>query len=54
MATAKFSEAERQRLMRAALDQVIDRRLVLAYLAKTGQAASKADVDLALAQFERN
>jgi parvulin-like peptidyl-prolyl isomerase len=33
---------------------VIDRRLVLAYLTKTGQAASKQDVDLALAQFEKD
>src|SRR5688500_2000730 len=49
----KFSDADRQRLMRAALDQVIDRRLVLANLLKTGQAASKEDVDLALAQFEK-
>jgi len=49
----QFSDADRQRLMRAALDQVIDRRLVLAYLAKNGQAASKGDIDLALAQFEK-
>ena len=39
--------------MKAALEQVIDRRLVMAYLAKNGQAASKDDVDLALAQFEK-
>jgi parvulin-like peptidyl-prolyl isomerase len=49
----QFSAAERQRLMRAAVDQVIDRRLVLAYLSKTGNAASKEDIDLALAQFEK-
>jgi parvulin-like peptidyl-prolyl isomerase len=49
----KFSDADRRRLMRAALDQVIDRRLVLAYLTKNGQAASKADVDLELAKFEK-
>src|SRR5688572_2316201 len=49
----KFSQADKQRLMGAALDQVIDRRLVLAYLAKNGQAASKADVDLELAKFEK-
>lgn len=49
----KISEANKPRLMRAALDQVIDRRLVLAYLTKTGQAASKADVDVELAQFEK-
>jgi len=50
----KFSDAERQQLMKAALDQVIDRRLVMAYLAKNGQAASKEDVSLALAQFEKD
>jgi parvulin-like peptidyl-prolyl isomerase len=49
----EFAEADRRRLLRAALDQVIDRRLVLAYLAKNQQAASKADIDLALAQFEK-
>jgi parvulin-like peptidyl-prolyl isomerase len=49
----EFAEADRRRLVRAALDQVIDRRLVLAYLAKNQQAASKADIDLALAQFEK-
>ena len=31
-----------------------DRRLVMAYLAKNGQAASKEDVNLALAQFEKD
>jgi len=50
----KFPEAERQKLLKAALDQVIDRRLVLAYLTKTGQAASGQDVDFALAQFEKD
>jgi peptidyl-prolyl cis-trans isomerase C len=49
----QFSEAERSRLLRAALDQVIDRRLVLAYLTKNGQAVSKEDVAVALAQFEK-
>lgn len=49
----QFSGAERQKLMRAALDQVIDRRLVMAYLTKNGQAASKEDVSLALAQFDK-
>jgi parvulin-like peptidyl-prolyl isomerase len=49
----KFGDEQRQRLMRAALDQVIDRRLVMAYLTKAGEAASKADVDLELAQFEK-
>lgn len=50
---AKIAEVDKPRLLRAALDQVIDRRLVLAYLTKAGQAASKADVDLELAQFEK-
>src|SRR5262245_42427133 len=49
----EFTGADRQRLRRAALDQVIDRRLVLAYLAKNQQAASKPDIDLALSQFEK-
>lgn len=50
----EFAAEERGAYLRAALDQVIDRRLVLAYLTKTGQAASKQDVDLALAQFEND
>src|SRR6478736_2691325 len=50
---SKFSEADQARLRKAALDQVVNRRLVLAYLTKTGQAASKADVDVELAQFEK-
>lgn len=50
---AKFAEADKARLKKAALEQVINRRLVLAYLAKTNQAASKADVDLELARFEK-
>src|SRR4051794_11517524 len=50
----QFSAAQRQQLMKAALDQVIDRRLVMAYLAKNGQSASKEDVTLALAQFEKD
>jgi len=49
----KLEGAERKELERAALDQVIDRRLVLGYLTRTGQAASKQDVDLALAQLEK-
>lgn len=40
-------------LRRAALDQVIDRRLVLAYLTQAGEAASAKDVDLTLAQFQK-
>jgi parvulin-like peptidyl-prolyl isomerase len=47
-----IAELRRSALARAALDQIIDRRLVLGYLHKTGQAASEADIDLALAQFE--
>jgi parvulin-like peptidyl-prolyl isomerase len=49
----QFDEGQRLRLMRAALDQVIDRRLVLDYLSGSRQAASKGDVDAALAQFEQ-
>src|SRR5262245_58926802 len=49
-----LSDEDRARLKRAALDQVIDRRLVLAYLAKTGQAATKDDVDVELAQFDKD
>jgi parvulin-like peptidyl-prolyl isomerase len=49
----KFTDDEKRPLMRAALDQVIDRRLVLAYLLKNNQAASDADVDLELAKFEK-
>ncbi len=50
----QLADDDRQRLKRAALDQVIDRHLVLAYLSKTGQAATKADIDLELAQFEKD
>jgi len=50
----KLGEEERQQLMRAALDQVIDRRLVIAYLATSGQAASKADIDFEISQFEKS
>jgi peptidyl-prolyl cis-trans isomerase C len=46
------SEAD-AKLRRAALDQVIDRRLVMKYLAQVGEAASSKDVDLALSQFEK-
>src|SRR5690348_5808163 len=52
--TRQFSDAERRQLMKAALEQVIDRRLVMAYLTKSGQAASKEDVALALPQFEKD
>jgi peptidyl-prolyl cis-trans isomerase C len=50
----RVEEGQRSHLLKAALEQVIDRRLVLAYLAKTGQAASSQDVDVALAQFEKD
>src|SRR5262245_13389740 len=50
----KLSDDQRQPLMKAALAQVIDRRLVMANLAANGQAASKADVDLELSQFEKS
>jgi len=50
----KFDDEQRQRLLRAALDQVIDRKLVMAHLTATNQAASKADVDAELAQFEKS
>src|SRR5262245_26302630 len=49
----KFTDAERKPLMRAALDQVIDRRLVIASLTKSGQAATKADIDFELSQLEK-
>jgi parvulin-like peptidyl-prolyl isomerase len=48
----QLSGDDQRRLGRAALDQVIDRRLVLAFFNKTGQAASKTDVDLELSRFE--
>src|SRR5262245_35459024 len=50
----KFSDAEHERLRKAALAQVIDRRLVMAYLAGSGQAASGQDVDFAVSQFEKD
>lgn len=43
----------KERLQKTALDQVIDRRLALAHLKQSGEAASERDVDLALAQFEQ-
>jgi parvulin-like peptidyl-prolyl isomerase len=49
----KFSPAERSQLFRTALDLAIDRRLVLASLAKIGQAASKEDVDSELAKLDK-
>jgi peptidyl-prolyl cis-trans isomerase C len=50
----RVEEGQRSQLLKAALEQVIDRRLVLANLTKTGQAASAQDVDVALAQFEKD
>jgi parvulin-like peptidyl-prolyl isomerase len=48
-----LAEGKHKELFKAALDQVIDRHLVMAYLTKTGQATGSQDVDLALAQFEK-
>jgi parvulin-like peptidyl-prolyl isomerase len=50
----KLSDAEKATLLKAALEQVIDRRLVLAWLTKNGQAATSQDIDLSLAQFEKD
>ena len=50
----KLADAERAALLKAALEQVIDRRLVLAYLTKANQAATSQDVDFAVAQFEKD
>ncbi|MEX2174389.1 MAG: peptidylprolyl isomerase [Pirellulaceae bacterium] len=44
---------QRRVLLEATLDQVIDRRLILRRLVRTGEAASGADVDFALAQLEK-
>jgi len=49
----KFSAAERSQLLRAALDLAIDRRLVFASLAKTGQAVGKEDVDSELVKLDK-
>jgi parvulin-like peptidyl-prolyl isomerase len=50
----RLEGAQRAELERAALTQVIDRRLVLRYLTRTGQAASDQDVEFALAKFEKD
>jgi parvulin-like peptidyl-prolyl isomerase len=47
----EFTEAQRTAAWQAALEQVIDRRLVLRYLESTKQAASSQDIDLVQAQF---
>lgn len=49
----KLGPAERDQLFAAALEQAIDRRLVLQNLTKAGVAASQDDVAFALAQFEK-
>ena len=48
----QLSDEQRAAGWRAAREQVIDRRLVLAYLKGTKQAASEQDVDFAVAQLE--
>ena len=53
MASASWQTPSGQRL-RGRPGQVIDRRLVLAYLTKTDQAATSQDVDFAVAQFEKD
>ncbi len=50
----EFTAEQKQPLLKAAVEQVIDRRLVLAYLTSTGQAASSQDIDYAAAQFEKD
>lgn len=50
----KVTDVERERLLKAAREQVIDRRLVLAHLTGSGQAASSQDIDFAVAQFEKD
>ena len=49
----KLDASGQTKLVKAALDQVIDRRLVLGYLTRAGQGASREDVDLELAQLEK-
>jgi parvulin-like peptidyl-prolyl isomerase len=49
----ELAAAERQRLFQAALEQTIDRRLVLNHLTKTGEAAGQHDLAIALSQFEK-
>ena len=50
----QLDETQKLALLKRALEQVIDRRLVLAYLEQSGQAASGQDVDFALAQLEKD
>jgi parvulin-like peptidyl-prolyl isomerase len=50
----QIDDGQRPALLKRALDQVIDRRLVLGYLERSGQAASEQDVDFSLAQLEKD
>jgi parvulin-like peptidyl-prolyl isomerase len=49
--TVQLTDEQRQRELTRALEQVIDRRLALRRLVRTGLGASQADVDLALARL---
>jgi parvulin-like peptidyl-prolyl isomerase len=49
----KLTDDEKRELLPRVRDQVIDRKLVLRRLVRTGQAASQADVDLALSRLEK-
>jgi parvulin-like peptidyl-prolyl isomerase len=49
----ELSDEQRQAAWKATVEQVIDRRLVLAYLERNKQAASGQDVDFAVAQLEK-
>lgn len=49
----ELDESQRKLLLARARDQVIDRKLVLGYLHNNGFSASNSDVDLALAQLEK-
>ena len=50
---AKVTDDEKPLLLERALAQVIDRRLALRQLVQMGQAASQADVDLAVSRLEK-
>jgi peptidyl-prolyl cis-trans isomerase SurA len=49
----KLADDERRALLARARDQVIDQRLVLGRLVRQNEAASTADIDLALAKLEK-
>lgn len=51
LAGNETTPALRQMLAAQALQQLVDRRVILAYLEREGQAASGMDVDVALARF---